>query len=90
MSEKKAKRVNMVLQNYVENGVPWLKLDLSDVIVVSCYRTNEELCVLELEFSLLDDVQIMLINFLSTEKALELYNFILENAKNLVRYESEF
>lgn len=90
MSEKKAKRVNMVLQNYVENGVPWLKLDLSDVIVVSCYRTNEELCVLELEFSLLDDVQFMLINFLNIEKALELYNFILENAKNLVRYESEF
>lgn len=90
MSEKKTKKVNMVLQNYVENGVPWLKLDLSDVKAVSCYCNNEELVVLELEFSLLDDVQFVLIDFISTEKALELYDFILENAKNLVRYESEF
>lgn len=90
MSKKKTKRVNMVLQNYVENGVPCLKLDLSDVMVVRYYRNTEELGTLVLEFPLLDDVSLMLINFLSTEKALELYNFILENAKNLVRCESEF
>lgn len=90
MLVKKPKRVNMVLQNYVENGVPWLKLDLSDVKAVSCYRNIDELVVLELEFSLLDDGELVSVNFISAEKALELYDFILENAKNLVRYESEF
>ena len=90
MSLKKTKRANIVRQYYVENDVPFLELDLSAVIGVSCYSNIEESCVLELEFSLLDNVELISITFISTEEALKLYDFILENAKNLVKHDSEF
>ena len=90
MSEKKVKRVNKVSQNYVENDVPCLELDLSAVIAVRIYTNIDDAYTLELEFSLLDDMEDMLINIESREKALELYNYILENAKNLVEHESDY
>lgn len=90
MSEKNTKRANMVSQNCVENDVSRFELDLSAIISVRIYTNNEEGYTLELYFSLLDDMDNMLINFNSREKALELYNYFLENAKNLVEHESEY
>ena len=90
MSEKKTKRVNTVSQNCVENDVSFLELDLSAVIAFRIYTNIDDAYTLELEFSLLDDIDDMLINIESREKALELYNYILENAKNLVEHESDY
>lgn len=77
------------LENYIDTGLLCLELDLSDIMFVRCYVLDDDLYSVDLEFSTLDDMNEMSI-LLTREKALELYYYILENARNLVGYESAF
>lgn len=77
----------MHLENYVENGVLCLELNLSDIMAVRCYTNDKELYTIELKFSSLDDMNQMLIIINSRKKALELYNYIIDKAENLLIYE---
>lgn len=76
------------LENYIDNDSLCLELDLLDIMFVRCY-VHDDLYSVDLEFSTLDDMNEMSI-LLTREKALELYYYILENARNLVGYESAF
>lgn len=77
------------LENYIDTNSLCLELDLLDIMFVRCYVLDDDLYSVDLEFSTLDDMNEMSI-LLTREKALELYYYILENARNLVGYESAF